>query len=180
MLKNTHDRYGLIARLLHWTVAVLVVGMLLGGIVLLVLPSGGFKNLVGALHKSTGVIILLLMLIRLAWRMANPRPRDLNPATPGLNVIAHLLHVCLYVLLLIQPLAGILMSQAYGYPVVVFGLFELPPIVWQSPSLGRFFLDVHRVTAVWITIAVAVHVGAALKHHFVDRNRTLMRMVKGR
>lgn len=179
MLMNTHDQYGLIHRLLHWTVAALVVGMLLGGLLLWVLPSGGFKNLVGFLHKSTGVLILLLMLLRLAWRMANPRPRDLNPATPGLNVVAHLLHVCLYVLLLLQPLAGILMSQAYGYPVVFFGLFELPPMIWHSPTLGSFFLEVHRATAIWITIAVVVHVAAALKHHFVDRDRTLMRMIKG-
>ena len=96
-----------------------------------------------------------------------------------LNYIAHVLHVCLYILLLLQPLSGILMSQAYGYPVVVFGWFELPPLIWQSPLLGNFFREVHGVVAVLLMVAIVIHIAAGLKHHFIDRDRTLMRMLKG-
>jgi len=178
MFMNTHDQYGLIARLLHWFVFALVIGMLMGGSLLGFLPPGGFKSLAVAVHKSMGAVIFMLMIVRLLWRRYNPQPLDLG-TIPVLNYIAHLLHIVLYILLILQPLTGILMSQAYGYPVSVFGVFELPALVWQSPSLGSFFRQVHGVTAVLLTVTIAIHAAAALKHHFIDRDRTLMRMIKG-
>ncbi|WP_372683746.1 cytochrome b, partial [Desulfosarcina sp.] len=129
-------------------------------------------------HKSIGVVILVLMVGRIAWRRANPQPRDLG-SIPVLNYIAHLVHIFLYVLLLLQPLVGILMSQAYGYPVSVFGIFRLPPLVWQSSSLGNFLREAHGVTAALLATFIVIHVAAALKHHFVDRDRTLRRMLFG-
>lgn len=179
MFMNTRDQYGLVARLLHWLIFVLVAGMLVGGTVLSFLPSGGFKSVVIVGHKSLGVLILFLMIGRLLWRGYNPKPRVLG-TNPALNYVAHVVHIILYVLLLLQPVAGILMSQAYGYPVVVFGLAELPPLVWHSPMLGNFFREVHGVTAVLLAVTIVVHAAAALKHHFIDRDRTLMRMINGR
>ena len=178
MFMNTRDQYGLIARLLHWLLFALVIGMLMGGSVLSFLPSGGVKAFVVVGHKSIGVVVFLLMLVRLLWRSTNPSPQFLG-TNPVLNYIAHLLHIVLYILLILQPLTGILMSKAYGYPVSVFGVFELPALVWQSPSLGSFFRQVHGVTAVLLTVVIAIHAAAALKHHFIDRDRTLMRMIKG-
>ncbi len=96
-----------------------------------------------------------------------------------LNYIAHMVHIFLYVVLLLQPLVGILMSQANGYPVSVFGVFKLPSLVWQSPSLGNVLREAHGVTAVLLAAFIVIHAAAALKHHFVDRDRTLMRMLKG-
>jgi cytochrome b561 len=176
---NTRDAYGWIAILLHWLVAALAIGMLLGGSVLSILPSGSFKSFVIGIHKSTGVIILLIMIVRLVWRANNPVPRPLGP-NPLLNYVAHLLHITFYILLILQPLAGILMSQAYGYSVAVFGLFTLPPLVWQSAALGAFFGKVHTVVALMLVLTIVIHVAAALKHHFIDGDGILMRMVKGR
>ena len=178
MFMNTRDQYGLIARLLHWLIFVLVIGMLMGGSALSFLPSGGFKSFAVGAHKSIGIVIFVLMIGRLLWRRYNPQPRALD-ANPVLNYIAQVLHICLYILLLLQPLVGILMSQAFGHPVAVFGGFELPSLVWHSPLLGNFFLMVHGVTAVVLMVAIAIHAAAALKHHFIDRDRTLMRMIKG-
>jgi cytochrome b561 len=179
MLMNTRDQFGFIARLLHWLIAALVIGLLVVGTTLLFLPSGVIKNFVINMHKSFGVILLALMIVRLIWRIANPQPRDLSDS-PVFNYIARLVHVVLYVLLFLQPLVGILMSQAFGYPVAVFGLFSLPRLVWHSKSLGSFLLQVHGVVAVLLAAIILVHVAAALKHHFIDRNRTLMRMIEGR
>jgi len=109
MLMNTRDQYGLIARLLHWLIFILVVGVLAGGSALSLLPSGGVKAFVVAGHKSVGVIVLLLIVFRLLWRCANPRPQFLG-TNPVLNYCAHLLHIVLYILLILQPLAGILIS----------------------------------------------------------------------
>ncbi len=178
MYFNTRDTYGLIARILHWLIFLLVAGMLIGGFALSYLPSNGFKSFVISIHKSTGFIILLLMIARLSWRIYNPQPRPLGDSLV-LNYAAHVLHIVLYILLFLQPLAGILMSQSYGYPVSVFGLFELPPIIWKSPLLANFFNKVHTVTGILLTVAIIIHAAAALKHHYIDRNRILIRMLKG-
>lgn len=96
-----------------------------------------------------------------------------------LRYVSEVLHFCLYVLLLIQPLAGILMSQAYGYPVVGFGWIEMPTIIWHSPSLGGVSSQIHSVTAIILLTVILVHTAAALKHHYIDGDRTLIRMLKG-
>lgn len=179
MLMNTQAQYGLVARALHWLTAVLVLGMLMGGKVAAMLPSGGFRSIVVAGHKSIGVAILVVTIGRLLWRRFNPRPQFLSP-NPLFNYLAHVLHVVLYILLIVQPLTGILMSQAHGYPVTVFGMFTLPPLVWQSASLGGVLRDIHGVSALLLILGILLHVAAALKHHFLDRDRTLMRMIKGR
>ncbi len=178
MLTNTHEQYGLVSRMLHWLVFFLVVGMLVGGQVIGLLPDGGIKIIVISLHKSLGVFIFLLVVVRLLWRLANPRPRFLG-AHLVLRYVSEVLHVCLYVALLIQPLAGLLMSQAYGYPVAVFGLIEIPTLIWQNQSLGGFFRQIHSVTAIILVIFIVVHAAAALKHHYIDGDRTLIRMLKG-
>ena len=147
MVKNTHEEYGLVSRFLHWLVFLVVVGMLLGGQLLGMLPDGSIKSIVGSAHKSFGVLVFFLMAVRLLWRLVNPRPKFLG-TNLLLRYISEVLHVCLYALLLIQPLAGIFMSQAYGYPVVVFGWIEMPTLVWHSPSLGGIFSQIHSVTAI--------------------------------
>lgn len=179
MFMNTQDQYGFVSRLLHWLVFILVLGMLLGGLLLEVLPDGWLKGVILNAHKSTGVAVGLLMGGRLVWRLVNPRPKALSPLAVE-NYLAELVHIVLYILLLLQPLVGILMSQAHGYRVSVFGLFSLPPIIWQSPQLGRFFGQCHTVIAVLLMLTIVIHIGAALKHHFVNRDRTLLRMLRGR
>jgi cytochrome b561 len=178
MYMNTRHQYGLISRGLHWLIFILVLGLLLAGVTLEFLPNGLLKGLVISMHKSFGVVVGLLMGIRLLWRIYNPRPAALGHHAVE-NYLADVVHVFLYTLLLLQPLVGILMSQAFGYPVTVFGLFSLPTIIWQSPQLGRFFLQCHTVIAVLLAITLVVHAGAALKHHFIDRDRTLLRMLRG-
>jgi cytochrome b561 len=179
MFFNTQDQYGLVSRLLHWLVFILVLGLLMGGVLLEALPDGTLKGFIVHAHKSTGVVVGLLMGLRLVWRIVNPRPKALSRHAVE-NYLAELVHLVLYILLLLQPLMGILMSQAHGYRVSVFGLFSLPAIIWQSPQLGRFFGQCHTVIAVLLTLTLTVHIGAALKHHFVNRDRTLLRMLKGR
>jgi len=178
MLKNTHEQYGLVSRMLHWLTFFLVVGMLVGGQLLGVLPDGSIKSIVFSAHKSLGVLVFLLIAVRLLWRLSNPRPRFLSNKMV-LRYVSEILHVCLYIILLIQPLAGLLMSQAYGYSVVVFGWIKIPTLIWYSPSLGGIFRQIHSVTAIILVAVIVVHTAAALKHHYIDGDRTLIRMLKG-
>lgn len=179
MYRNTDESFGLVSRLFHWVIFLMVVGMLIGGAVLEDLPGGAFKSLVMGLHKSTGVAILLLMILRLWWRYVNPRPRDLGPSAFE-NQLGRLMHIFLYVLLFLQPIFGILMSQAFGHSVTFFGLFTLPTLMGRNPGAGSVFSEMHEVTALLLTICVVIHAAAAVKHHYIDRDRTLMRMIFGK
>ncbi len=179
MYTNTNESFGIIARLFHWLIFLLVVGMLIAGSTMGSLPNGSVKSLIVGLHKSTGVLILLLVLLRLCWRLINPIPRDLGP-NQFENKLGHLMHVFLYILLILQPISGIVMSQLFGYPVQVYGLFTLPTFFDKDPGLGKVFAGAHGVIATVLAISIIIHLAAALKHHYIDRDRTLMRMVVGK
>ncbi|WP_373498282.1 cytochrome b [Desulfococcus sp.] len=179
MVKDTVDSFSLVSRLFHWVIALMVVGMLLGGLFVGFLPRGAFKSLVVDLHRSTGFVILVLMALRLWWRSVNPRPKDLGPNAFE-NQIGRLMHIFLYILVFLQPLFGILMSQAFGSQVSVFGLFTLPAVLPKNPAVGSVFSQMHSITALLLAISVAIHAAAALKHHYIDRDRTLVRMISGK
>lgn len=179
MLKNTTDRYGLIARLFHWIVFLMVIGAVAGGLAVEDMPSGPEKFYMISMHKSFGFTILVLVLLRLLWRAANPRPRDLGTSRFQ-NALGHAMHVFLYLLLLSQPITGMLMSQSFGHPVYPFDLFQVPTVVNENIRLAKILLEIHETQWVVLAIAVGIHAAAALKHHFIDKNRTLLRMILGR
>jgi cytochrome b561 len=179
MLKNTTDSYGLIARLFHWIIFLMVTGIIIGGNIAADMPNGPVKAEMIGMHKSFGFMILVFVLLRLIWRLVNPRPRDLG--TSGFqNRLGHAMHLFLYVLLMLQPAVGILMSQSFGYPVTPFHLFSLPTVVNENIRLGKILLEIHETLWVVLAISVGIHAAAALKHHFIEKNRTLMRMILGR
>lgn len=179
MLTNTTDGYGLIARLFHWIVFLMVLGVIIGGNVVADMPSGPSKADMIALHKSFGFTVLTVMVLRLIWRLANPRPRDLG-THPVENRLGHAMHIGLYILLLVQPAVGILMSQALGFPVMPFHLFSVPTILSVHVPLGKLLLEIHETIGGVLAVCIGLHAAAALKHHFMDKDRTLVRMIVGR
>lgn len=171
------DRYTSVAIALHWITAVLVLCMIVVGITMVQLPQGDLQNLLFNLHRSTGVLIFPLVLIRLIWRWRNPPP-PLPDDMPTLQKLAaHLNHYALYALLLINPLLGWWATSAYGAAVNVFWLFELPPIVEQNRPFSETLLLFHRIVGITIALLVVVHIAAALYHHFIRRDRILLRML---
>jgi len=179
MLKNTTDSYGLIARLFHWIIFLMVIGIIIGGNIAADMPTGPDKSQLIGMHKSFGFTILVLVLLRLLWRFANPRPRDLGTSRIE-NKLGHAMHIFLYILLLSQPTIGILMSQSFGHPVYPFDLFQVPTFVSDNVRLGKILLEIHETLWVVLAISVGIHAAAALKHHFVEKNRTLLRMILGK
>lgn len=178
MLKNTTESYGLVSRLVHWLVFILFVLVVIGGQRAEDMANGPEKLSIINQHKSVGTVILILMLFRLVWRVTNPRPVSLAPDAKNARIAA-LVQMALFILMLAQPLAGILMSQTAGYPVSLFGAFTLPTLVGESESLHELFEGVHK--ALWVAIAALVlaHAAGAIKQHVIFKNRTLMRMIKG-
>lgn len=171
------DSYSCTAIALHWTTAVLVLFMIAAGITMLRLPEGETQNLLFNLHRSVGVLLFPLVLIRLIYRWRNPPPPLPDDLPPLMKFAAHLNHYALYALLLLNPLLGWWATSAFGAAVNVFWLFELPPIVAQNKPLSDTLLMVHATVGLLITLLAAMHIGAALFHHFIRRDRILLRML---
>ena len=170
--------YTPIARTLHWLTAVLVIGLIAVGIVMHNLESGPLQDRLYNLHRSTGVLLLPLVIIRLLYRWTHP-PLPL-PDMPALQrFAAEATHWGLYALLIVQPLVGWAATSAYRAPIVVYGLFELPPILPVNQPLSEKLFALHRWLGILMATMVLAHAGAALHHHFIRRDRVLMRMVKG-
>ena len=176
-LRNTPHRWGAVAQLLHWLIVVLIIVQFSLAWYADSLPRGSHKVGVLAEHKSFGITILVLAIIRLAWRWLNPTPPLPTTLKPYERVLARLTHALLYALLFAQPLTGWLMSSARGFPVSWFGFFTLPDLVPKNQTLYHALVTTHSALAVLLLVVVALHVAAALKHHFVLRDNTLRRML---
>jgi cytochrome b561 len=175
----TAPGYTLTARVLHWSVATLVLLMIPLGIVIANEWGGPAQQFLYNLHKSIGATLLPLVIIRLLYRLNNPPP-PLPSDIPAIQQFAaHATHWALYVLILIQPIVGYIMTSAYPAPVPFFGLFNLPAIWPENRALSEQLSVVHLYVGIAIAVVAAMHIGAALFHHFVRKDRVLMRMVSG-
>jgi len=179
MLKNSETRYGVVAKSFHWLLFLMLSFSIVAGNFLAAMPKGAEKLQAAGMHKSFGVILLLLILARLLWRLINVTPQD--PAgTPAIQrTLARGMHWVLYALMFAQPLSGILMSQAAGYPVSVFGAFELPMLLEKDPSLAQSFRGAHGVVWILLVLAVIGHAGAAMYHHLIRKDDVLRQMALG-
>ena len=175
-LTNTNTRYGLVPQLLHWLVVLLLIAQFLLAEAAEDAPEGAEQLATLAWHKSVGITILLLAFARIAWRVFD-RPPPLPPQPRWLEGAAALTHWGLYALLFALPLTGWMMSSSAGYPVAWFGFFQLPDLVMPSESLEEILHEVHETLATGLLVLAGVHVLAALKHQFVDRDGLMSRML---
>lgn len=175
--KNTPVSYGVVTKTFHWVIALAIIMMLVIGF-----RMGGIENLadkiwVYGIHKSIGITILTLAVLRILWHIYSKKPPYVASLTPVERMAAHFLHFCLYAAMLAMPLSGWIMSSAAGRAVSFFGLFMLPDLVEKNEDLASLMRNVHFYLA-WLLIAgIVVHFAAALKHHFITRDATLKRML---
>jgi cytochrome b561 len=176
-LKNTAERYGLVAQLLHWGIVVLIVTQFVLAEQAEDATSLLKKAQTLTLHKNIGMTIFMLAIIRLLWRLANTLPTPLPQIARWQQRIAEITHWALYVLILLTPLAGWLMSSAKNYSVSYFGWFTFPDLI--APDEGRYenFKTLHAILAFSIFNLALLHIAAALKHHFWDKDTVLRRML---
>jgi len=177
-LRSTERGWGALVRTFHWLVAALILAQGVIGLTMVQMGLTPAKVRVFALHKSIGMTILALVLLRIAWRLTERRPADPPVMPPWQRHAAHAMHVALYLLILAIPLSGWWFNSASNAPLVWFGWFGLPSLtggldpVWKPRALL-----LHQ-TLFWILVALlVVHVGAALWHHFRQRDDVLLRMV---
>jgi cytochrome b561 len=179
MLANTAEAWGAPAKFFHWTIALLILVQIALGFAAALWRLSPLKLELFVWHKSAGMLILALMLARLAWRLANRSPA-LPPQTPPWERrAAHASHVLLYVLAVALPLSGWVINSAAAVPFSVFWLVPLPPIVAPDEHVEELAKLVHFSLLVALCLVLAVHIGAALRHHLIKRNDVLLRMLPG-
>jgi cytochrome b561 len=178
-LRNTLHRWGWLSQFLHWLIVVLIVVQVTLASLADDLPPGVKKLGLLARHKSVGITILALALLRLTWRWFNPTPALPPTLKSWERSLARATHVLLYVLLFAMPLSGWTMSSARGFPVSWFGFFTLPDLVPKNKALYNALVLTHISLSYVLYAVVALHVAAALKHHFMLRDDVLRRMLPG-
>jgi cytochrome b561 len=176
-LKNDASRYGAVAQLFHWAVAVLIIVQFVLARRADALPLGPAKIQVLAQHKSVGITILGLMLLRLLWRWINVVPPEPPNVPAWQRIAARISHVALYVLLLVTPVVGWLMSSARNFPVSWFGLLTLPDFIAPNKAAYELLHKTHELLAQTLFWLALLHIAAALKHHFIDKDNVLRRML---
>lgn len=165
------------ARYLHWLVAILILGMFALGFYMEGLPLSPDKLKLYSWHKWAGVSIFMLVLIRLAWRVTHRPPPLPDHMALWLKLAAHGGHAALYVLMLVIPLSGWLMSSALGIQTVWFGIVPLPDLIPRDKAVGDFLQETHLYLNLFLIAVLIGHIGMALKHHFIDKDGTLHRML---
>jgi cytochrome b561 len=178
-MATSDPAYSLTARTLHWITATLVLINLPLGLAIANIGDGPLKDWLYNLHRSIGVLVIPVILLRFIYRLSH-RPAPLPANVPPIQQLAaHATHWLLYGLLIIQPFLGWIGTSAFPAPIVVFGLFELPPIWWEDRAFSDLILTVHAVVGLAIACLVVMHIGAALYHHYVRRDAVLARMLTG-
>lgn len=177
--RNTAARYGVVAQGFHWVVALCVIGLLIVGLLMTNMKPSPDMFKIYALHKSVGITVLSLAVLRLIWKLSNPKPHSLPTHQKWERFLAHLTHIFFYFAIIGMPLSGWIMSSAKGFPVSVFGLFTLPDLVGTSAEIGKLANQFHELTAYALIAAIALHFAGAMKHHVIDKDSTLRRMISG-
>lgn len=170
-------RYTATAVGLHWAVALAIFGGFGLGLYMVDLPLSPTKLRLYSYHKWIGVSVFLLAVIRLAWRARHTPPAPPEDMPAWQQAAAQFLHRLLYALIIAVPLTGWLMSSAKGFQTVWFGVLPLPDLLDKDKALGDALALVHKTLNFTMATLVFAHIGAAFKHHFVDRDEVMARML---
>lgn len=180
-IKNTTQGYGLIAILLHWLMAVVIIGLFTVGLWMTELNyySPWYKT-APDWHKSVGILLFGLWGLRLIWRAVNTRPHPLASHKNWEKALAAVTHVVIYCLILLVVISGYMISTADGRAVSVFGWFEIPAVTTGIDNQEDIAGEFHFYLACSLIGLAGLHAGAALKHHFLDKDSTLKRMINAK
>ncbi len=176
-LRNSPSSYGAVARVLHWGIVLLIIAQYVMAEAADELADGPDKDALLGRHQSTGMLILLLAVVRIGWKLANRGLPQPVPASRPLQVGAAAGHGLLYLLLLALPLSGWLMSSAAGYPPSLYGWFDFPALLGTSDDLKETLEGVHEALFNTVVVVAVLHVLAALYHQFWLKDGALRRML---
>lgn len=177
-LRNSSSRYGWVSIVMHWGVALAVFSLFGLGLWMVGLDYySAWRHTAPDLHKSIGLTVFAIMLLRVIWRFVSPPPPMLDSYSTLTRVAAKAGHSLLYLGLFAVLISGYLISTADGVGIPVFGLFEVPALLSNLPDQADLAGEIHFYLAWGVVIFAGLHALAALKHHFIDRDVTLARML---
>ena len=168
--KNEKDRYGRVSRLLHWAIAILFISLIPMGIFASMIPEEtSYRNAYYVVHKTIGVTVFLLVIVRLIWNKISKRPALDNTLTLIEKKLAHRAHNILYFMLLVIPVTGFMMTSYHGYGTFFF-FWELPPL-WEQSNVYQIWGGFHKYLLPYLVyIILGAHILGALKHQFFDKH----------
>ena len=175
---STH--YTATAKSLHWLMALLIFGLLALGLYMADLPLSPEKLQFYSWHKWAGVSVFVLVWLRLFWRLTHRPPAFAASLSATQQALAHLGHLALYLLMVVIPLSGWLMSSAKGVQTVWFGVLPLPDLLGRDKALGAQLADLHSALNIGLLVLIGGHAAVALFHHLVRKDDTLRRMLPAR
>ncbi|MEL6745169.1 MAG: cytochrome b [Pseudomonadota bacterium] len=178
--KSESARYSALTRALHWLIAVHMIGLIALGWWMIDLSFySSWYYTAPYLHKAFGVLVLLLGVIMLVWGWIKPRPPALSSHTVWEKTASRIAHAVLIISVLGIPISGYLFTTANGEGVSFFSLFTIPALTQVSDTVRDWMISFHYYASYGLIGVIVLHAGGALKHHFVDRDHTLIRMIKG-
>lgn len=178
MFKNTLSSYGLIAILLHWLMAITVLGLFGLGLYMVELTyyDSWYKGSLD-LHKSIGITLAAVFVFRVLWRLFSNQPKPLS-SNKVMNQLAHTAHIVMYLILAVIMVSGYLISTADGRPIDVFSIFSVSALDFTFDEQADIAGEIHYYGACILIGLSVLHALGALKHHFIDKDKTLIRMIK--
>jgi len=178
MIKNTRNQYGSLSKFFHWGIFILVLFMLLSGFFIDSFPKEN-RPFVMLIHKSTGLLILAVMILRLLWRWINETPSLPEKMAQWEKFLFHIVTILFYITLFLLPITGWMMSTAADKAPLFYGLFvfPMPGIAAPNESLAHLCSLIHEKTAFAFLVLLTLHIAGALKHHFINKDNVLRRMI---
>jgi len=176
-MNENAQQYTLFAIGLHWWIAILIFITFPLGVYMHDLPLSPYKLKLYSWHKWIGVTVFMFAVVRMSWRASHIPPALPDSLPQWQKLASHITHMLLYVLIVAVPLSGWLMSSAKGFQTVWLGVLPIPDLIGKDKALGDLLLIVHKSLNVSLLVLVAMHVMAALKHHFIDKDNILRRML---
>jgi cytochrome b561 len=173
---NTPRSYGLIAKLLHWSVAVLIFALLYIGFYFDEISYGEDQFTLLYYHQSFGILVLWVVAVRILWRLFNHHPEAPATHRKWERILAWITHFFLYFAVIGMPVSGVVLSMSGGYDVHFFN-WEVPRLMDRDRSLNRLAYQFHEILAYALIGCIILHTLGALKHHIIDRDNTLYRML---
>jgi cytochrome b561 len=174
------EGYSPVAKTLHWLMAAAILAGLTIGILLDKVPEGPIQNTMYDIHRSLGAVILLLAVIRLAYRVTQGAPEEDPTLAPHERVLSRIVHVALYALMIAVPIGGWAATSAYGAPIFVFWLFELPPLLAKNEKLAETLFAIHKAGALTLGGLIVLHLAGVFVHAVIKRDGVLARMMPSR
>ena len=173
---NNKQGWGLVSQSLHWLIGIVMIGLIISGIIMTEMPRSPEKFELYGIHKAIGSLVLVFVIARLVWRMANIQPAWPADMAIWQRSLAKISHTLLYILMIMQPASGILMSQAGGRSISIFGWVNVPTLISPSENLGRIFSNMHEIGWLIFAAFISLHVIGAL-YHLIRRDSVFWRMV---